>query len=204
MTEYVLALVPEYGLYLIFIVVMIACLGIPLPSAILVLTSGSLAAAEDLNIWQVFAVTFFAFSLGDQLSFNVARWAGPSLLVRMQKINRLSLLIVKSERMLDKHGALAIVLSRTIFSPVGPYIAYVSGAVRMSWPVFSSSSVIGAFLWTTAYTLMGYLFATDLPQVSNLVISAMVVSISAIGAICCGIWLMLAWKKFESTDVSTS
>ena len=49
MTDSVLALVPDYGIFLVFGVVLLACLAVPLPASVLVLTSGSFAAAGDLR-----------------------------------------------------------------------------------------------------------------------------------------------------------
>lgn len=201
MTAYVLGLIPDYGLYIIFIVVSVACLGIPLPSSILVLTSGGLAAAGDLVVWQVLLVTLAAFVVGDQIAFNGARLFGPSLLSRLRGIKRISPLVVKSESMLDKHGLWAVFLSRTIFSPTGPYVGYVSGAVHMNWLSFTSVALVGAALWSTAYCMMGYLFAGQLPQISDLVASMLIVGVATLCAIGFAIWTVMAWRKFDTASL---
>lgn len=200
MTEYVLGLIPDYGLYVVFAVVMIACIGIPLPSSVLVLTSGSLAAAGDLVIWQVLLVTLLAFVIGDQIAFNGARWVGPSLLSKLRGMKRTAPLVNKSEAMLDKHGLLAIFLSRTVFSPTGPFVGYVSGAVRMNWFSFSIVAAVGAALWTSVYAMIGYMFAGQLPQISSLVASMLVVGVSLLCAIAFGFWTFMAWRKFEFSE----
>lgn len=197
MTEFFLALIPQYGLYIIFAVVMLACIGIPLPSSILVLTSGSLAAAGDLIIWQVLIVTFFAFVMGDQIAFNSARYLGPSLLDRLRKYSRVSQAIDKSESLLDKYGLVAVLLSRTLISPTGPYVGYVGGAVQMKWLSFSAVAASGAALWSIAYAMLGYMFAGELPQLSDLVASMLIVGVALICAIGFGIWLYRAWQKFD-------
>lgn len=197
MTDIVLGLIPQYGLYIVFAVVLIACIGIPLPSSVLVLTSGGLAAAGDLEIWQVVLSTLAAFTLGDQLAFNAARYFGPNLLTRLRSSHRLAPLVHKSETMLNKHGTLAVLLSRTVFSPTGPFVGYVSGAHKMGWLSFSVAALTGAMIWTLSYAMIGYLFAGNLPQISNLVASMLVVGVAFICTMAFSIWLLRAWHRFE-------
>jgi membrane-associated protein len=200
LTDIVLNLIPQYGLYIVFFVVMLACVGIPLPSSVVVLTSGALAAAGDLIIWQVVFVVALAYTIGDQAAFLIARYVGPGLLVKLQRINSIKPTIERSEAMLVKHGWLAILLSRTIISPTGPYIAYISGAVRMNWLKFTSVALPATIIWTLAYAMIGYLFAGNLPQISDLVASMLIVGITAIAAIGFAIWIVIKWRRFEYTS----
>lgn len=197
MTDYLLALIPEYGLYLIFVVVLIASIGLPFPSTIAVVTAGSLTASGDLIFWQVYCVTLGAFLLGDQFTFNLARLAGPSLLSTMKKKQKIASMVNKSENVIEKYGVAAIFLCRTVFSPVGPFTSYVSGALQMGWGLFTSIAALGATVWTTTYMLAGYVFAGQSLQLSSLVVSSLIVSISTVIAIICGVWALLAWRKFE-------
>ena len=74
MTDLLLALLPTYGLFIIAGITIIAALGIPLPSSIVALTSGGLAATGDLVLLEVLLTTFFAFAVGDQLAFTMGRF----------------------------------------------------------------------------------------------------------------------------------
>lgn len=85
MTEFVLALVPDYGLIIVFGVIAIACMGIPLPSSMLALAAGAFAATGDLVLWQVIAAIFCAFAIADQLAFHLARRLGTNLLTKMRR-----------------------------------------------------------------------------------------------------------------------
>ncbi len=198
MTEIILGLIPEYGLYIIFITVILACFGIPLPSSILVLTSGALAAAGDLIIWQVLLVATIAYWIGDQLAFAIARFAGPSLLTRLRQIQRTKPILNKSEALLKNYGWLAIFISHTIFSPTGPYVSYVSGAVKTNWFKFTAIALPSSTLWTISYAMLGYLFAGELPQMSDLVTSMLIVGIFTAISIALAIWLTILWQHFEA------
>ncbi|MBL1241448.1 MAG: DedA family protein [OCS116 cluster bacterium] len=198
MTEIILGLIPEYGLYIIFFTVLFACFGIPLPSSILVLTSGALAAAGDLIIWQVVLVATIAYWLGDQLAFAIARFTGPSLLTLLRKIQRIKPVLDRSETMLKQHGWVAIFLSHTIFSPTGPYVSYVSGAVKTNWLKFTAVAMPSSTLWTISYAMLGYFFAGELPQMSDLVASMLIVAVFTTISIAFVIWLVVSWRHFEA------
>ena len=43
MTDWLLALVPQYGLWLLFFVTLFSCLALPLPASIMMLTAGGLS-----------------------------------------------------------------------------------------------------------------------------------------------------------------
>ncbi len=194
MTDVVLNLVPQYGLYLIFGVVFLACLAVPLPSSMLVLASGSFAATEDLVLWQVMAVTFAAFVLGDQVAFHIANRLGPKLLAPMRDRARFARAINKSEAMLEQRGGIAVLLSHTILSPTCPYVSFLCGAGGLKWITFSVTAVIGALIWTSAYVGLGYSFASQLSQVTDLISDF--IGIILAGAFLFGsfLWLRAKWR----------
>lgn len=202
MTEIVLGLIPVYGLFVIFAIVFLACTGIPMPSSIAVLTAGALAAAGDLVLWQVLVVVICAYLLGDQITYNAGRVWGPGLIARLRRMRRLRPAIERSETLLQNHGLAAIFISRTVLSQAGPYVGYVSGSLEMGWRKFTVIAVPAAVLWTFAYALLGYLFAGELPQVSDLVAAMLLVGAASLSAIGFAIWIALLWRRFEAPDDS--
>lgn len=195
MTDYVLALIPQYGLFVVFIVTTIACLGIPLPAAMLALASGGFAATGDLVLWQVIAVTLMSFIVGDQLAFLIARLGGPRLIHKLKTYKKMETLIGKGENLLERRGNTAIILSRTLISPAGPWVSYVCGATGFKWPNFSISASLGAACWTLAYVFMGYFFAGQLSQITDLISNFLGVIIASILLIISLVWLIRAWKR---------
>lgn len=195
MTDYVLALIPQYGLFVVFMVTTIACLGIPLPAAMLALASGGFAATGDLVLWQVIAVTLMSFIVGDQLAFLIARLGGPKLIHKLKKYKKMKTLIGKGENLLERRGNTAIILSRTLISPAGPWVSYVCGATGFKWPNFSISASLGAACWTLAYVFMGYFFAGQLSQITDLISNFLGVIIASILLIISLVWLIRAWRK---------
>jgi membrane protein DedA with SNARE-associated domain len=194
MTDTLLALVPTYGVGLILLALPLSCLALPVPSSILVMTAGGFAAAGDLTLWQVQAAAFAGFVVGDQVAYGIARKGGAQLVTRMKARPKLGSLFAKAETMLHQRGTLAVCLSRTIFSPLGPYLGYLSGALRLNWLGFTIAAVLGAACWSLGYSLLGYVFATQITQVASLISNA--IGIVLAGAATLGlIWyLARSWK----------
>lgn len=194
MTDYVLALIPQYGLIVVFAVTVTACLGIPMPAAMLVLASGGFAATGDLTLWQVIVVTLASFILGDQIAYFIARAKGDKLIGWLKGKKRLEPVVNKGESLLQSKGNLAIILSRTVVSPAGPWVSYICGATGFRWLPFAFSALIGASCWTAAYLSLGYLFAGNLSAITDLISSMLGVIVAGIGITIAIIWLYRSWK----------
>lgn len=187
MTDTLLALIPTYGLWLIFGSVLLSCLALPLPSSVLLLSAGAFAAAGDLVLWQVWVAAFAGFILGDQIAYIIARRAGPSLLTLLHKRKSFSAPLTRAETMLSQRGGIAIFLCHTIFSPVGPYMNYLCGAAGLDWRKFVSASVPGAALWVSAYSYFGYGVTGQLSQYAGLLWNILGV-VAAIAVIIGTVW----------------
>lgn len=197
MTDFLLALVTDYGLYIITSVVLIGAIGIPMPSSVVALTSGGLAATGDFALTQVMLSIFLAFIVGDQIAFTLGGLAKPEWLERFRTSKRLGAFVSRTETLYEKHGLLAVFLSRTMISSIGPCIAYFCGIKKMKRARFTSIALIGAAVWTTTYVILGYTFAGNLPQMSNLVASFIMTGLAALFTIGFAAKLIFAWRQFE-------
>ena len=195
MSELVLGLIPDYGLYVVFGVVVLACLAAPLPASMLVLAAGGFAATGDLVLTHVFATTFAAFVIGDQVAFQLARGAGARLLTRLEQRPKLAALLARSEDLLARRGQTAVLLSHTLLSPTCPYVSYLCGAGGMAWRPFSMAALPGAAIWTGGYVGLGYLFAGQISQVSNILSNALGLILAATVLGVSGLWLLRQWRR---------
>ena len=80
MTEWLLALVPTWGPWLLAACTYLACLALPVPASILLLAAGGFAAAGDLSLVAAISATLAAAFLGDQTMYAVGRRGGAGLL----------------------------------------------------------------------------------------------------------------------------
>jgi membrane-associated protein len=198
MTETLLALVPTYGVWLILVALPLSCLALPVPSSILVMTAGGFAAAGDMTLWQVQAAAFAGFIAGDQVTYGIARAGGTPLVARMKSRPKLGALFARAETMLQRKGAVAVFLSRTIFSPLGPYMGYLSGALKLPWVTFSGAAILGAACWSLGYSYLGYVFATQITQVASMIGNAIGFILAGAAAIGLIWYLARAWNLERS------
>ncbi len=204
MTETVLALVPTYGLWLVVVSLLLSCLAVPVPSSVLVMAAGGFAAAGDLVLWQVQAAAFAGFVAGDQAAYGLARAGGVGLIARLRARPRLVPVLGKAQALLDGRGTLAVFLSRTVLSPLGPYLALLAGALQMRWRSFTGAAVVGAALWSLAYSLLGYVFASQITQVASLIGNAIGMIIAGSAAVGLGLYLRRSYRDARSDAVSVT
>ena len=184
MTDLLLGLIPTYGVWLILVSVTLSCLALPVPSSIMVMVAGGFAAAGDFALWQLVLFAYAGFILGDQIAFWLARRAGESLMARLKSRPKTAAVLGRAEALVARHGLLAVFLSRTIFSPLGPYVGYVSGAFGMGWAPFTMTAIVGALCWCLCYAWLGYTFADQITQIAALISAS--VGIVIAGAVALG------------------
>ena len=193
MIDTFLALVPDYGPVLIFGVVLLACLAVPLPASVLVLSSGSFVAAGDMSLTSVLIAATLAYVIGDQIAFGLASRFGPRILGPFERSHRTAPVLIKSRVLLQKRGALAVFLSHTILSPTCPYISYLCGAGGLAWRNFSIAALFGAIVWSAVYVGLGYVFAAQLEQVADILSNFFGVVLAGAVALCALILLKRRW-----------
>lgn len=168
MNEQFLSLVPVYGIPVIALIVMLGCLGIPMPAAVIMLFGGSLAASGDLPMLPTIAACFAAACTSDQIGYWVGRKGGAryvaSFAARGPKRQRL---VDRAEDYLERRGVLAIFFTRWLLAQISPYINPVAGAAGMRWRAFSLASVSGQIIWVSTYNILGFIFSRNIIAVAH-------------------------------------
>ena len=62
-----------YGLPVLFVAILLAASGIPLPATLLLIAAGSFVEQGSLSFWQVLGIALIATVFGDQLSYGIGR-----------------------------------------------------------------------------------------------------------------------------------
>jgi membrane-associated protein len=170
MTDWLLALVPQYGLWLLFSVTFMSCLALPFPASILMMAAGGFAAAGDFLVWQAMLAALAGAVLGDQVGY----WAGRSTLgarAAHPPDASKALLVKKAETMMANGGLTAIFLTRWLFSALGPWINLTAGSLKYTWLTFTLAGIAGEVVWSGLYVGLGYNFAGNLDAASDTVVS---------------------------------
>ncbi|WP_425101173.1 DedA family protein [Tropicibacter sp. S64] len=147
MTDTLLALVPVYGGWILMAVTFLSCLAIPVPSSLLMLAGGAFAASDDLALLTVLASALGGALAGDQTGYLLGRKGGTPLIARLETHERSAGLIARARRMITERGVVSVFLTRWLFSPLGPYVNFIGGAMGLDWRRFTAGSVSGESVW---------------------------------------------------------
>ena len=195
MTEWLLALVPQYGLWLIAVTTLCSCLALPFPASIIMLAAGGFAAAGDLVLWQVVAAAVGGAVAGDQIGYSAGRYGGAALVDRIAASPARGKVIAKARGVMQARGAIAVFLTRWLFSPLGPYVNFMSGAMRHSWAQFTLWGIAGEAVWCGLYVMMGRSFAGNLEAASTMLTSVLGFVAAGTAMLGLGWWLITLARK---------
>ena len=155
-----------------------------LPGDSLLFTVGLLVGRGSIDqpLWLVCLVLTIAAFAGNVVGYEIGRKAGPALFRRPDSRFFKQKYIDQTVGFFDKYGARAVILAR--FVPiVRTFITVTAGVGRMDRRRFFGYSAIGAVLWATGITVLGY-FLGSVPFVAaNLeVILLLIVLVSVLPA----------------------
>lgn len=164
MTETLLGLVPDYGLWLLGLCAFLAAMAVPLPSSVLVLAAGGFVASGDLAAGPVAAVVLGGAMAGDQVAYWTGR-AGSGAVLR--RAGSRAALLNRARDYLRARGGMAVFLSRWLVSALGPYVSFAAGMSGMAWGRFMAAGLPGMLIWIGIYLGLGYGFADNLEIASG-------------------------------------
>lgn len=194
MTDWLLALVPQYGLWLLAATTFFSCLALPFPASIMMLTAGGFVAAGDLALLPTFAAAAGGGIAGDQFGFWAGRKIGTPLLDRVRRDPARDKLLKKAVVMLEAKGIVAVFLTRWLFSPLGPWVNLVTGSTGYGWHRFTAAGVAGEAVWSGLYVGMGYGFAGNITAASDMLGSVLGILAGGAAVVVLGLWLRSALK----------
>lgn len=194
MTDWLLALVPQYGLWLLAATTFLSCLALPFPASILMLTAGGFAAAGDLVLWQAFLAAAAGGIAGDQLGYWVGRSFGAAFLARLRKDAARDKLLAKASTLMQRRGVMAVFLSRWLVSPLGPWVNLTAGSTGYDWHRFTLAGVAGEAVWAGLYVGAGYAFAGNVQAASDMLGSVLGMVAGASAVLILGYWLWAAQR----------
>jgi membrane protein DedA with SNARE-associated domain len=194
-TDWLLGLVPQYGVWLLAASTFLSCLALPIPASLLMLAAGGFAAAGDLSLAGVGAAALAGAVAGDQIGYLAGRAGGTSLVARLGERAQP---VARATDYLARRGGLAIFLTRWLASALGPYTNLAAGASGLRWAGFTLPAVAGEAVWVALYSGLGYVFAGNLQAAADL--AADMLGLLAAGAVALGaaVWLAIVLRAERS------
>jgi membrane protein DedA with SNARE-associated domain len=149
----------HYGYWAVAGALLLENAGLPLPGETVLLLASLLAYTEqDLQLGWIVVVGTAAATAGDNLGYAIGHYGGRPLLERYRYIFHVDdVAVERGEKLFDRYGALTILFARFVFGLrvlAGP----MAGVLRMPWKRFAVFNLLGAALWVTVISFVGYSF----------------------------------------------
>ena len=189
MTDWLLGLVPTYGLWLLTICTCLSCLALPIPASILMLAAGSFAAAGDLSLPGSMVAALAGAMAGDQIGYLAGLWGGTGIMARL---GTRAAPVGRARDLLARRGEVAVFLSRWLLSALGPYVNLAAGAAGLPWTAFTAWGLPGEAVWVGLYVGLGWVFTGNLSAASDLALNLLGLVGAAVLALGLGVWLRAA------------
>jgi membrane protein DedA with SNARE-associated domain/rhodanese-related sulfurtransferase len=164
MMQELAALIGQYGLLIIFALVLLEQLGLPLPALPALVVAGALAAGGGLSLPALFGAAVLACLAGDAAWYAAGRHYGNRVLATLCRVSLAPDICVNQARAnFDRWGMGLLVVAKYIpgLSTVVPPLA---GATRVSWSAFLLFDGIGALLWAATGLGAGYLMHSQIAE----------------------------------------
>jgi membrane-associated protein len=138
-------------------------IGLILPGETLVFTAGFLSSVGDFNIFAVIGIVFCAAVLADSTEYFLGKKYGMKVFDREKSLFFDKEYVNQAEDFYKKHGGKTIFLARFIpfVRTLAPLFA---GIGNMRYSLFITYNVVGAFIWATCISLLGYFFGKIVPN----------------------------------------
>ena len=153
-------LVQTVGLIGLIAIIFAECgllVGFFLPGDSLLFAAGLLVSTGSFRqpLWAVCALVTIAAFAGNMTGYYIGRQAGPTIFKRPDSRFFRHEYVERAEAFFEKYGARSLILAR--FVPIiRTFITVMAGAARMDVRRYTIFSLIGAVLWGTGITLLGY------------------------------------------------
>lgn len=159
-------LIAEYGLWVVFVNILVQQLGAPLPGYPMLMITGALAARGELSVPALLGTAVLACLIADSTWYAIGARSGRRVL---RTLCRISLspdgCVRQTESIFTRFGAPSLVLAKFIpgFASVATALA---GAMRIPRGAFVLFDALGATLWVGGGLALGWLFAPAIREIA--------------------------------------
>lgn len=160
--------VVHYGYWAVGAALLLENMGIPVPGETILLLASFMAYSQnELQLSWIIVVAIVAATLGDNFGFIAGFYGGRPLLDRYQNIFRIkNATLQRGEQLFARYGAATVFFARFVFGMriiAGP----MAGVLRMPWRKFLIFNFLGATVWVSVISSVGYLFGRHWERMEN-------------------------------------
>jgi membrane protein DedA with SNARE-associated domain/rhodanese-related sulfurtransferase len=187
-------LLQEYGVLIVFGVVLIEQLGLPIPAFPVLIVAGAMSVDGDTRWPLVLAVAIVACLISDYFWFRAGRYYGKRILKLLCKISLSpDYCVSQTEDNFNCWGPKALIVAKFIpgFNTIAPPLA---GAMGTSNGTFLGFSVLGGLVWSGTGIAIGAFFHTSVDQVLDILSTMGTTALIVLGVL---LLLFVSFKYVE-------
>ncbi len=158
----------HYGYWAVAAALLLENTGVPVPGETMLLLASFLAYSEHrLRLPYIIMVGVCAATIGDNLGFLLGHYGGKQLLEHYRKVPRVYRAITRGESLIQRYGSFAIFIARFIAGMriiAGP----LAGVLHMPWRKFVVFNLLGAAVWVTVISSIGYFFGRHWDELAKI------------------------------------
>jgi len=165
--HHLIALITQYGLAFVFVNVLAAQAGLPLPAVPTLVLTGALLGVAHYSLEALVGVAVVAALIADSGWYVAGRLIGRPVLRTMCRVSLSPDTCVRqTERIYSRFGAPSLMVAKFIpgFAAIATAL---SGAVRTPFYVFLFFDAIGASIWAGAAVGIGSIFSSTVESLLN-------------------------------------
>ncbi len=158
-------LLQEYGVLIVFVLVLVEQVGMPIPAFPILIVGGALSVDGQASWLACLAVSLAACLISDYSWFLAGRYHGKRILRFLCKISLSpDYCVSQTEDNFRRWGTKSLIVAKFIpgFNTIAPPLA---GAIGTGNAKFLGYSVLGGLLWSGSGLLIGAMFHTRVDQV---------------------------------------
>ena len=151
-----------YSYPVVGLTVLVAAIGVPLPTTVVVLAAGALASDGDPNPYALFAVILLAAVAGDLLSFAIARRGGAVAIERLgPRVGLTPERIEPLERRFERWGGLLVIATRCVLTGLALPTNLIAGAGGYPLRHFFGYALLGETIWAAGLIGLGWWYGAN-------------------------------------------
>ena len=164
-------LISQYGYLAVFVLMLAESACVPVPSEVIMMFGGALAAGAVAGAHPSLAGVFAAGVLGNvagsYASWAVGKYAGQAAIRRWgRRVGIREHEIDKATAWFERHGPVAVLVGRVI-PVIRTFISLPAGFAEMPAGTFGLYTTLGAIPWTAALAILGYALGANWEHVAN-------------------------------------
>jgi membrane protein DedA with SNARE-associated domain len=147
----------QYGYLAVAAFVLLEDFGVPVPGETVLIAAAVYAGSGRLNVVLVGVIGFLAAVVGDNIGWAIGHFGGRRLALRLGRYVFLTPeRLDRATAFFERHGGKIVVVARFI-EGLRQANGIIAGIVGMHWAKFLVFNAIGAALWVSVWTAVGYL-----------------------------------------------